>query len=431
MRDHPRVPNVDVAIVGAGQAGLSLSYCLTQAGIEHVVFERARVGESWRSDRWSSFCLVTPNWSIRLAGSPYSGPDPNGFMHRDELVTLLETYAQSFGAPIESPVEVDALRRRGDGRFELHTQQGPVYIARVAVVATATHRHPRHPAFASQLDCNVTQVHASSYRTPALLPAGGVLVVGSAQSGCQLADELNRAGRDVYLATGRTGRLPRRYRGRDVIAWQRDMGFLDRRADALASPAQRFRPDPHLTGQGGGRTLDLRALSQAGVTLTGRMRSAADECVNFDADLESNLASADEFAARVLRGIDAYIEANELPAPNPDDANSDLGYGGERFVPSAPLQLNLKAEGINTLLWATGFRHDFSWVHAPVFDSFDYPIQTAARTSVPGLHFIGLNYVDRRASGILYGAAQDAEQMAAVIVEGLRLSHSNVTRLSR
>ena len=249
---------IDVAIVGAGQAGLSLSHCLTRRGIEHVVLERGRIGESWRSERWSSFRLVTPNWSVRLAGRAYNGS----------------------------------------------------------------------------------------------LASGAVLVVGSAQSGCQLADELNRAGRQVYLATGRTGRLPRRYRGRDIIAWQRDMGFLDRSADDLQSPAMRFRPDPHLSGQDGGRTLDLRVLSEQGVTLTGRIEDASGGSVSFADDLASNLVSADDFAAQVVRDVDTYIHKQTLDAPTPDEANSDLGYCGKRFVPAAPAALNLKAQGIGTVLWA-------------------------------------------------------------------------------
>jgi putative flavoprotein involved in K+ transport len=411
--------NVDVAIIGAGQAGLSLSHCLTREGIEHVVLERARIGESWRSERWSSFTLVTPNWSVRLAGREYQGSDPHGFMSRDELVTLLEDYAHSFAAPIESPVEIDAVHTRSDGRFELHSTQASVYVARIAVIATATHRHPRVPKFAAQLDADITQVHASRYRDPASLPAGTVLVVGSAQSGCQIADELNRAGREVVFATGRTGRLPRRYRGRDIIAWQRDMGFLDRPATALESPAMRFRADPHLTGQGGGRTLDLRTLSEQGVTLAGRLCATAGRSVTFDDDLGLNLESADQFASRTLHDVDTHIQNQSIAAPLADEMNSDLGYRGVRFVPAAPTQIDLRAQGINTVLWATGFRHDFSWVHAPVLDDVGYPIQQHGRTAIPGLHFLGLNYVDRRASGILYGAAQDAEQMSTVLSEHL------------
>ncbi len=407
--------SVDVAIVGAGHAGLSLSYCLTHQGIEHVILERGCIAQSWRSDRWDSFRLVTPNWSVRLAGRPYGGGDPHGFMSRAELVGLLEVYARSFAAPVESPIDVDSLSVRTDGRFELRSLQGVTYLARVAVVATATHRFPRVPDFADAVAADVEQVHASRYRQPGALADGAVLVVGSAQTGCQLSDELNRAGREVYLATGRTGRLPRRYRGRDIIAWQREMGFLDRCASALPSPAMRFRPDPHLTGQDGGRTLDLRALSKQGVTLTGRIKRISAGAVTFADDLESNLGAADDFAAKVLSDVDAYICNNALNTAVADEDNSDLGYLGERFVPSAPARLDLKQQGISTVLWATGFRHDFGWVDARVFDDFGYPVQRAGRTAITGLHFHGLNYIDRRASGILYGAEQDAEQMSGVI----------------
>lgn len=409
------MPDIDVVVIGAGQAGLSISHCLSRSGIEHVVLERDAIGASWQSARWSSFCLVTPNWATRLAGRCYDGDEPDGFMGRDELLQWLRKYATDFAVPVQAPVTVTAVIPRSDGRYELPTLQGPTFVCRAVVVATATHAHPRIPAFSESLDASIAQVHASQYRDPQSLAPGGVMVVGSAQSGCQFADELLRAGRSVWLATGRTGRLPRRYRGKDIIAWQQTMGFLDRPASALEEPAHRFRPDPHLTGARGGETLDLRELSQKGAQLTGRLRAMAGRVARFDSDLDANLGFADDFAARVLGDVDAFISRESVKAPVADSANSDLGYQGHRFVPEYPSQLDLVATGITTVIWATGFRHDFTWIQAPVFDQFGYPIQSAGVTTSPGLHFLGLNYVERRGSGILYGVGEDAERLGAVI----------------
>ena len=243
----------DVVIIGAGQAGLGLSYCLTQQGVDHVILEKGDIGRAWREDRWDSFCLVTPNWTITLPGAEYAGDDPGGFMDRDDFVRNLEAWAKSFDAPIQSHTEVLSVAKI-DAGFKLETTAGPLESRRV-VLACATYQHPRIPGFAAALDPEIQQVHAAGYRAPAALPPGGVLVVGSGQSGCQIAEELNRAGRKTALAVGDTGRLPRRYRGRDCIDWQNDIGLLDRTPDMLDSPAHRFRGDPHLSGARGGHTL--------------------------------------------------------------------------------------------------------------------------------------------------------------------------------
>ena len=410
---------IDVAVIGAGQAGLSISHCLTRASVGHVVLEKGRIRESWRSARWDSFCLVTPNWSIRLPDWRHGEDQPAAFMPRDEFVRRLEAYARQSAAPVEHGAQVVRVTRsEGDG-FRLDRQGAEPIAAKRVVVATATHRHPKVPGFAGSLGDSIFQCHASAYRSPAHLPPGGVVVVGSAQSGCQIADELNQAGRPVWLSTGSTGRLPRRYRGRDIIEWQQCMGYLDRNARELDDPAHRFRPDPHLSGAEGGKTLDLRDLSVRGVRLTGRLKAAVGGMLHFENDLARNLADADAFARRVLREVDAYIDTSGVVAPEADEQNSDLGFAGERFVPPAPERLDLGAGEISSLVWATGFRHDFTWVQLPVFDVFGYPVQAGGQTSVPGLHFLGLNYVERRASGILYGVGEDAEQISRLIVSPL------------
>ena len=406
-----RLPaRVDVAIVGAGQAGLSLSHCLRAAGIEHLLCERGDVAESWRAQRWNSFCLVTPNWTMRLAGRPYAGNDPHGFMGRDEIIERLCDYGA--GAPVHRGVTVTSVARHGGG-WQLGTGDGQRLAARRVVIATATHSAPAMPPLAHNRD-DVFTLHASDYRAPEALPAGAVLVVGSGQSGTQIAQELHAAGREVYLATSRVGRLPRRYRGRDAIEWQALMGFLDRHASALDSPAHRFRPDPHLSGRGGGRTLDLRRFAEAGITLTGRLARLRGPVAEFAQDLADNLGFADRFAGNFERAVDGYIRGASLRAAPAPQAK------GERTAPTGPARLQLGPGGVAVIVWATGFHFDFSWIDAPgVFDADGYPRQCAGLTAAPGLHFLGLNYVEHRRSGILYGAGVEATALTAVIAAGL------------
>jgi putative flavoprotein involved in K+ transport len=403
-----------VAIVGAGQAGLACSHRLTQRGVPHVVLERGRVGEAWRSMRWDSFRLVTPNWMTRLPGKAYDGPEPDGFMARDDFVDWLEDYARSFEAPVRCGVDVAGVRADGDG-FVLRTSAGELHCDNV-VVATATYQQPRIPALAAGLPADVQQVHAGAYRNPGRIADGAVLVVGSGQSGCQIADELRRNGRRVYLSTGRAGRLLRRYRGRDAIAWQHDMGLLDRTPDMLDSPSLRFRGDPHLTGEGGGRTLNLHRFAQDGMVLLGRLASADGPTLRFDDDLAANLAFADDYEAEFCAKVDAFVAQRALDVPPADALNSDFG-GARRAAPPPDVpSLDLGAAGIRTVVWATGFRYDFSWIDAPAcLDEYGYPRQVRGVTDVPGLFFVGLNWLYKRKSGIIFGVGEDAEHLGDAI----------------
>ena len=243
-------PRFDAVIVGAGQGGLAVSYFLREFGIGHVVLERSSIASSWRERRWDSFCTVTPNWSIALPGAEYAGGDPDGFLSRDELVRHFERWAESFGAPVRCGVEVRRVRP-AEGGFEVETSEGAC-AARNVVVATGTYQAPNIPAVSARLPRRIQQLAADEYKRPGMLAPGGVMVVGAGQTGCQIAEELHEAGREVWLCVGRAGRLPRRWRGRDCIAWQRDMGYLDRTPDMLDSAEARFRADPHLTGRNGG-----------------------------------------------------------------------------------------------------------------------------------------------------------------------------------
>ncbi|MCH9674246.1 MAG: NAD(P)-binding domain-containing protein, partial [Gammaproteobacteria bacterium] len=386
---------VDVIIIGAGQAGLSVSACLKDAGIAHQVLERDSPASSWKH-RWDAFCLVTPNWSVRLPGEPYAGKEPHSFMGRDAVVAHLTDYAKRRCGPIQTGTEVRCVSTHGDD-FAVHTQHDE-WHARVVVVATSTHAAPRLPAFASRLPSNIASMHTAQYTNPQALAGGAVLVVGSGQSGAQIAQELHESGRSVFLSTSAVGRVPRRYRGLDIIDWQARMGFLDRHVSDLDSPSARFRPDPQLSGQRGGYTLDLRTLARDGVQLCGRLNDVDNAICRFDADCESNLQYADEFSADLIQRIDAFIQDNALDVRAPDRDNSDLGYDGEAVDIRAPATLDLRANGIETVLWATGFTRDLTFIDVPGFDPSVYPEHYEC-PEIRRLFFAGFNYVERRGSG--------------------------------
>ena len=405
----------DVVIVGAGQAGLSLSYCLSAKQIDHVVLERGTVGQSWRDQRWDSFCLVTPNWTVRLAGRGYDEGDPHGFMTRDVWLAWLEDYAASFGAPVLSGANVVGVTSRGEG-WGVEVCGEAEIVARAVVIATATYQAPRTPA-GLHLPAGVHSMHVADYRRPEGLPPGAVLVVGSGQSGTQIALELKSHGREVFLATSRVGRLPRRYRGRDAIDWQARMGYLDRHHFALETPAARFNPDPHLTGRDGGATIDLRELSADGIHLTGKLHGVSDATLQFGDELAENLEFADAFAARFARTVDDYVSRKGEEA-GPIEPGQFLPATREQ--PTGARRLSPGSDGLGAVVWATGFRYDFKWLRRPeVLDAVGYPVQRDGRTACRGLHFLGLNYVEHRRSGILYGAGTDAEQLAGVLAADL------------
>lgn len=402
-----------VAIIGAGQAGLSLSHELTRLKVEHVILEKGVLANAWLTQRWDSFSLVTPNWMLRLPGRQYEGDEPDAFMPGSEFVRWLQDYARSFAAPVRTGVEVTRVSRSGSG-FLLSTSTGQIACDNV-VIATATYQTPRIPDLAAHIAPAIRQIHAADYRNPSQLPAGAVLVVGSAQSGCQIAEELHLAGRPVYLSTSSAGRLPRRYRGRDANDWQDRIGLLDRTPDMLESPAARFRGDPHLTGSGGGRTLNLHTFACAGIRLLGRLAAVDGDELRFDDDLARNMLAADDFAERFCATVDDYITRAAIAAPPADAFNSDFGGVRRGQAPAAPPAIRAGETGIGSVVWATGFRYDFSWVEAPCFDAFGYPVQERGAADIPGLFFLGLNWMHKRKSGIIYGVGDDAEYLAPVI----------------
>jgi putative flavoprotein involved in K+ transport len=398
---------IDTVIIGGGQAGLALSRLLTEARHPHVVLERGRVGERWRSERWDSLALLTPNWANRL---PHDDPpaDPDGYLSRADFVARLERYARSFAAPVCERTTVVAVERAATG-FRVETDRGR-WWARNVVVAAGDCAVPAVPSFAASAP--VEQVHAARYRSPAALAPGGVLVVGAGPSGHQIAEELARAGRRVVLAVGRHARVVRRYRGRDVWAWLDELGDLSRSFDELPAHARRRpRPALPLDGREGGRTIDLGVLASAGVRPAGRLEGFAGGHALFGSSLAADIADADARLARLLARIDDHIAertgAGAFPPP-------------ERVAAIAappPLSvLDLEAAGISTILWATGYRRHFPWLLVPEVAADDGGIaHERGRTAVPGLHVLGMRWQSRMTSHQIGGVGADAALLAARI----------------
>ena len=399
--------SIDVAIIGGGQAGLATSWYLKRAGIEHVVLEAGRIAETWRSRRWDSFCLVTPNWSVQLPGAKYDGVDPDGYMLLAELVGYFQAWSESFQAPVEQSSAVSSLDT-DDGGFVLGLTSGKLK-ARTVVVATGAFQRPHGPAGAESISCGVTQIFAEEYSNPTALPPGAVLIVGSGQTGCQLAEELREAGRKVFLACGRCQWSSRQIGDRDFMWWAVETGFLDRSRDKLPSPAARLLGNWQATGHGGGRDLHYRTLHAQGVELLGRFVGAGDGAIHFADDLSASVDFGDARLADLLKGCEAYCAAAGV-APPPVEVPPP-------FRITTRTELDVTKDGIGAVIWTSGYRPDYGWVKAPVFDEMGFPVQTDGRTKVPGLYFMGVHWLRKAKSSIIYGVDEDAEIVARQIVE--------------
>jgi putative flavoprotein involved in K+ transport len=392
-------PELDAVVIGAGWAGIGVSHAMVRAGLRHRVLERARICETWRSQRWDSFRMNTPNVLTVMPGDRYEGDDPEGFMTRDAFVTMVEEFALRHALPVETGTEVREVRAEGDG-FAVQTPQGPLR-ARNVVVATGNLNTPRRPAAAADLPATVTQIDASAYRSAAGLPPGAVLVVGCGNTGGQIAEDLARAGRRVCLSTGRNGRIPRRYRGRDIILWLIETGRMARpRTTATGRPLL-----------GATHTISLQSLSAMGVTLLGRFEGVdADGRPTFADDLADSAAFGDRVSAEIRAEIDAHIARENLPAPAaaPDPAETCP----PRF-PDPPIRrLDLPAAGIGTVIWSTGFTGVFGWLHVPgATDGRGQPVQTRG-ISVPGITFAGLDTSESLAAGTVLVMAEESDRIA-------------------
>lgn len=402
------VEYIDTLIVGGGQGGLSTSYYLKRKSCGHIVLEQAsRAAAAWR-ERWDSFTLITPNWMIRLPGAEYQGDDPDGFSSRAEVIDYFENYIERFDLPIRYGFRVTSVSPNKHG-YLVSTDKG-VYEAANVVIATGMFQQPRIPAIGSNLSAGIIQLHSSEYRNPEVLPDGAVLVVGSAQSGCQIAEELYQSGRKVYLSVGSSGRVPRRYRGKDITRWIEEIGIANRTVDELPSPKAKFAGSAHGTGKDGGHTINLHQFARDGVVLLGRIQTIHAHQINLMPDLKDNLAKADQAEANIVKQIDQYIEQNELDAPAEILPELRDGYEIDLIQ-----ELDLESAGVTSVIWATGYKFDFSMVKLPIFDEDGYPIQRRGVTEFPGLYFVGLPFLYTMKSGLLAGVGEDAAYIASAI----------------
>lgn len=403
-----RIPTV---VVGAGHAGLALSHELEDGGIEHVVLERSRVGQSWRQ-RWDSFCLVTPNWTVKLPDGAYEGDDPDAYMSKAEMVAHLERYAASSRVPIREGVAVTSVEPSPEGGLLLRTSGGDI-VSEAVVLATGAYQKPHRPPGAASLPPEVHAIDSEAYTNPGTLPPGGVLVVGSGQTGCQISEELNQAGRDVVLACGRAPWGPRRIEGRDIVSWIVDTPFLDQTVADLPSPAARLIANFQTTGRGGGHDLHYRTLHRDGVRLAGHFLGADDHSAVLASDLADSVAFGDarynDMSNLISKAcLERGVKPPDLPPPEP-------------FTVESPERIDLRAFG--SVIFTSGFRPDYArWVRFPnAFDELGFPIQTdGASTVVTGLFFIGTHFLRTRKSGIIMGIVEDAPIVAERITRSYR-----------
>lgn len=402
-----RPTTTDTVIIGAGPAGLAMSKHLADRGLDHVLIERGAVAERWRSERWDSLRLLTPNWQTRLPGWQYQGDDPDGYMTMPEVIGYLTDYAAAIEAPVHTHTTVTSLEE-APGGYLITTDRG-AWEAPTVVLATGACGRPVVPDFATALPDDLHQVAPSGYRNPDQLPTGGVLVVGASASGLQLAEEIHASGRPVTLAVGNHARLPRTYRGMDIQWWLDSIGTLDLRYDEVSDiGAMRAAPSLQLIGTPERRSLDLGVLLDQGVRVAGRLVDAGPDHVAFARDLTATVAEADRRLARLLNRIDSWVMGSSLSAEIlPPDRPEPLD------VPPGPEHLSLSASGISTIMWATGYRPHMPWLQVPVFDENGRLAHDGGVTPAPGLYALGLPFLRRRKSTFIDGFGVDAADIAA------------------
>ena len=401
----------DVLIVGAGQAGLSVSWYLKREGVDHVLVDSSTPAHEWADSRWDNFTLVTPNWHCRLPGWDYDGDEPDGFMRRDEVVDWLARYVESFDPPVRTGTTVTEVRLADEGGYlvTLTTSDGDVdeVHADQVVVATGGYHRPVVPPYARAIDPSVRQLHSQQYLNAEQLPEGAVLVVGTGQSGAQIAEDLHLEGRQVHLALGTAPRVARTYRGRDVMTWLSDMGLYDTAVQQYPGGlAAREKTNHYVTGRDGGRDIDLRAFAAEGMRLYGALTEAQGDRLDFAPTLTSSLDAADAVYNSICRDIDRFIADRGIDAP--EQAHYEPVWTPDH----EPRALDLAAEGITSIVWAIGYRPDYTWLKVGVFDGSGRPTHARGETTSPGLFFVGLPWMHTWGSGRFLGVARDAEHVA-------------------
>jgi len=405
-------------VIGGGQAGLSASHYLKRHGIDHVVFEKKTVAHKWKNERWDAFCLVTPNWQCQLPDHPYDGTDPHGFMVKDEILAYVDRFVKKVEAPVFEQTSVTSLENHG-GLFRLETSAGAV-TADAVVIATSLYADPAIPRAAERLPEDIMQLHTAAYRNADQLPEGGVIVVGSGQSGCQIAEDLYLAGRKVHLVTGNAPRCARFYRGRDVVDWLSDIGQYDITVEHDGMTKKKHDTNHYLTGRDGGRDIDLRKFALEGMMLYGRMSGVAAGRMLFEPNLKANLDSADRVYNGINALIDRHIAEKGIEAP-----------AGSPYVPvwepgAEIVELDLKAVGITSVIWATGFSPDWSFVGLPIFDGNAYPVHRRGVTVVDGVYVLGLPWLWTWGSGRFLSVGKDAEHVVGHLAARLSAQASSL-----
>lgn len=411
---------LDAVVVGAGQAGLGLSYYLTRDRLQHIVLERGRIGETWLSQRWESFKLNTPNLMNALPGFPYDGPEPHAFCESSELVGYFQRYVKEFQLPVQTGARVFSVKQaENDERYIIETENNgqveePIF-SRSIIIASGVQNVPRYPPLKTQIPPRITQLHTAHYRSASALPAGAVVVVGSGQSGCQIVEDLLSAGRTVYLCTSKVGRVPRHYRGRDLLEWWVDMKNLDITYDSLADKSISRAAQPQISGVGPyGHTLSLQRLARQGAVVLGHLQDVEASSLVLSDDAAANIRFADEFSRQTKEGIDTFVKNKGITAPQPEDDPADMPDSLAECA-SPQQRLNLHQADVSTIIWATGFKPDLNWIHLPVLDAEGKLLHQRGVSPLRGLYFIGFPWLISRKSGIIYGVKEDAHFIADTI----------------
>jgi putative flavoprotein involved in K+ transport len=413
---------VEVVVVGGGQGGLGIAYYLKQGGVDFVVLERGRLGETWLSQRWDSFALNTPNWMNGLPGAAYEGPDPFGFMTHSELARSFEEYAERFGLPVRVGVTVTGVTPSdGNGRYlvagETIDGERALYEADSVVIASGILQSPRVPSVSSRIPDNVAQLHTGSYRSPDVLPDGAVLVVGGGQSGAQIVEDLRSAGRLVYFSISKVPRFPRRYRGRDFMDWFLEMGMWDVETGDVDDPAILTTANPLVSGVGPlGHSVSYQQLARDGVRLMGRLEDVVGGEVIADDRADEYVRNADAKSEDLRNKIDGFIEEQGLTATQPDSDPADKSLAADEQVDYLT-RLNLEEAGVSTIIWCTGFTADFSWIDLPVTEASGKPVHHNGEAPVPGIYFIGFPWLSKRKSGVVLGIDEDARHISELILQ--------------
>ena len=402
---------IDVVVIGAGHAGLAASYLLSQHGVKHVVLERGEVANSWRNERWDSLKLLTPNWQTRLPGYYYAGDDPDGYMGMSDLVDLLGDYAEYSKAPIRTHTTVTSVRRE-NGVYRVATTGGE-YMATSVIIASGACNIASVPAVSRNMPASITQLTPHQYRSPGQIDDGGVLVVGASASGMQLADELLRAGREVTMAVGEHVRMPRTYRGRDILYWMDRCGILAERYDEVEDIARGRRlPSSQLVGSNDKRILDLNSLADQGARIAGRLMGVQNGVAQFSGSLRNVVALADLKMKRLLNTIDETMPADA-------GAGAAEQFDNTRLDKDPALTINLEDASIRTIIWATGFRPDYSWLDLPVLDRKGHIKHDGGIVESAGLYVLGLPLMRRRKSSFIFGIEDDAHDITDHLINYL------------